>query len=205
MSEANVQVNDISPERVFSSEQFAAQFEESFRKLWLIAVGIARNAALADDILQEAAIVALSKLDQYRPGTNFAAWMGQTVRYVALNQSRKERRRRVLPLDETVGNAASSESEARPRRDTLALSARGELPAGQPDFDDQIVKALSAASETARACLLLRTVESLEYSEISRILDIPEGTAMSHVHRTRRLLRERLAPSPPAAAHESKR
>lgn len=201
--EANVQSDGASPEQVCSSEQFAVHFEESFRKLWLIAVGIARNAALADDILQEAAIVALSKLDQYRPGTNFAAWMGQTVRYVALNQSRKERRRRGQPLDKAIGCAASSESES--RRDTLALSARGELPGEQRDFDDQIVKALGAVSETARACLLLRTVESLEYSEISRILDIPEGTAMSHVHRTRRLLRERLGPSSAAAANGSKR
>ncbi len=204
MAEANLQVDDVSPQRVCSSEQFAALFEESFRKLWLIAVGIARNAALADDILQEAAIVALSKLDQYRPGTNFSAWMGQTVRYVALNQSRKERRRRGQPLDETIGEAASSATDAA-RRDTLALSARGELPVDQRDFDDRILKALSAASETARACLLLRTVESLEYSEISRILDIPEGTAMSHVHRTRRLLRELLAPSAPAAADGSVR
>ena len=157
--EANVQSEGASPEQVYSSEQFAAHFEESFRKLWLIAVGIARNAALADDILQEAAIVALSKLDQYRPGTNFTAWMGQTVRYVALNQSRKERRRRGQALDETIGNVVSSEAES--RRDTLAFSARGELPADQRDFDDQIVKALGAVSETARACLLLRTVESL--------------------------------------------
>ncbi len=201
--DANVQSDGASPEHVYSSEQFAAHFEESFRKLWLIAVGIARNAALADDILQEAAIVALSKLDQYRPGTNFAAWMGQTVRYVALNQSRKERRRRGQPLDETIGNAASSKAES--RQDTLALSARGELPADQRDFDDQILNALGAVSETARACLLLRTVESLDYSEISRILDIPEGTAMSHVHRTRRLLRERLASSSAAAANRSKR
>jgi DNA-directed RNA polymerase specialized sigma24 family protein len=41
--------------------------------------------------------------------------------------------------------------------------------------------------------LLLRTIEQMEYSEISKVLQIPEGTAMSHVHRARQHLRERLA------------
>jgi DNA-directed RNA polymerase specialized sigma24 family protein len=32
----------------------------------------------------------------------------------------------------------------------------------------------------------------MAYSEISRAMNIPEGTAMSHVHRSRLTLRERL-------------
>ena len=38
----------------------------------------------------------------------------------------------------------------------------------------------------------MRTLDGLSYAEIAALLDVPEGTAMSHVHRTRRLLRERL-------------
>ena len=33
----------------------------------------------------------------------------------------------------------------------------------------------------------------LGYAEISRLLQIPEGTAMSHVHRTRQFLRQKLS------------
>ena len=193
MSEANVQVDGASPPAACTSAELAAEFEGSFRKLWLIAVGIARNAALADDIVQEAAIVALAKLDQYRPGTNFTAWMGQTVRYVALNQTRKLRRRRVQPLDENTADSTPAGAQRTLQRDTLRLSAIGELPAGQANFDDQMVAALSGVSQTGRACLLLRTIEGMDYREIARILEIPEGTAMSHVHRARRFLREELA------------
>jgi RNA polymerase sigma-70 factor (ECF subfamily) len=46
--------------------------------------------------------------------------------------------------------------------------------------------------EIPRTCLVLRVVHGLAYSEISSALDIPEGTAMSHVHRSRLALRERL-------------
>ena len=54
------------------------------------------------------------------------------------------------------------------------------------------MSALGHLSEVARACLLLRTVEGLDYGEIGRALGIPEGTAMSHVHRSRMRLRAEL-------------
>jgi RNA polymerase sigma-70 factor (ECF subfamily) len=46
--------------------------------------------------------------------------------------------------------------------------------------------------ELPRTCLVLRIVHGMAYSEISHALNIPEGTAMSHVHRSRLALRERL-------------
>src|SRR5262245_39471128 len=44
---------------------FAAHFAESFRLLWLIAVGITRDRALSEDIVQDAAVIALRKLDEF--------------------------------------------------------------------------------------------------------------------------------------------
>ena len=70
------------------SAEFAEQFKASFRTLWTVAVGIVRDPALAEDVVQDAAIIALGKFDQYQPGSNFTAWMAQMVRFVALNQSR---------------------------------------------------------------------------------------------------------------------
>lgn len=181
-----------------SRAEFAQRFRGSFRKLWLIAAAVSPDRNLADDIVQEAAVVALGKLDQFQPGTNFTAWMGQMVRYVALNQGRRERRRRGQALDD-VAEPAATEQDVAPERETLGLSMRGALPGTQEHFDDSLIEALSRVSETARACLLLRTLEGLDYAEISQLLEIPEGTAMSHVHRARRLLRERLMPVRPDA------
>ncbi len=75
-----------------------------------------------------------------------------------------------------------------------SASGKGNLPVYEEAFDDRLLGALKTLGETPRACLLLRTVEEMSYREISEILGIPEGTAMSHVHRTRQALRERLAP-----------
>lgn len=176
-----------------SPAEFAARFRASARLFWLVAVGVVRDAALAEDVVQEAAIVALEKLDQFRPHSNLTAWMSQIVRNVAMNRARKEQRRRTRSLD---GMQAPPESEpASPTTD------RGRAPGGVAldEIDGRILSALNEVSEPARACLLLRTLEGLEYAQISALLEIPEGTAMSHVHRTRRFLRERLADMAPEA------
>ena len=178
-------------------DAFVTEFTASFRLFWLIAVGIVGDSALAEDVVQEAAIVALGKLDQYQPGTSFNAWLGQMVRYVALNEQRKQRRRSAVSLDPATMDQSTPDTSAAPGGGKLQLTSRGQLPPDQAYFDDRVLEALAEVKETARACLLLRTVEGLDYAEISRLLEIPEGTAMSHVHRTRKLLRQRLAEMQP--------
>ncbi len=160
--------------------------------LWMIAAGVIGDSALAEDIVQEAAIIAMGKLDQFQPGTDFTAWMGQIVRYVALNKSRTERRRRPTMMDPQAMEQMSAPAPAANDASNLRLSLRGELPPDQRHFDDRLVQALSSVSGVARACLLLRVLEGLSYAEISRLMEIPEGTAMSHVHRTCVALRQKL-------------
>ncbi|MEE8169462.1 MAG: RNA polymerase sigma factor [Phycisphaerae bacterium] len=174
----------------FGKRQFAEEFARCFRILWFIAVGILRDPALAEDAVQDAALIALDKLDAFEPGTNFTAWMGRMVRNVALNNARKEHRRQASPLDvmEQGEVAAAGRLPTQPR----LLDDRGRLVSDQQVFDDRVVAALDGVGDMARACLLLRTVEGLDYAEIARVLDIPQGTAMSHVHRARTLLRKTL-------------
>jgi RNA polymerase sigma-70 factor, ECF subfamily len=170
--------------------EFAVHFRESFRTLWLIAMGVTRDAGLAEDVVQEAAVIALGKLNQFERGSNFAAWMGQTVRFVAYNAGRKEQRRRPAATDPSQIDRRAAGADA--ASDDLRLGKRGEYEADHLNLDDRMVAALNKLAETARACLLLRTVGGLEYSEIAKLLEIPEGTAMSHVHRTRMLLRRQI-------------
>jgi len=73
-----------------------------------------------------------------------------------------------------------------------AVDARGALVLDQAAFDDALLAALGELGPTQRAALLLRTVHELSYRELSTVLEIPEGTAMSHVHRGLRTLREAL-------------
>lgn len=190
-----------SPERMqqrssapapLGDQEFAERMQASFRVFWLIAMSIVRDAGLADDVVQEAAVIGLQKRQGYSPGTNFEAWIGTIVRNLARNRARKERRNRSVMLQPNSTRFSIVSESTRPSQEASQETVVNDG-IGAREVDDRVRRWLDEVSEIARACLILRTIEGLDYAEISRLLEIPEGTAMSHVHRTRKLLRARLA------------
>lgn len=170
---------------------FIAQYRHAYPRLTTIAAAIAGDQIQAEDIVQEAAIIALEKLDEFEPGTNLVAWLAEIVRRCALNYRRKTQNRKTYAADPAslvqLAHASEFGLTASPIADQT-----GDLLAHQSAFDDEMTVALGRLSHDARCCLLLRTIQKLSYTEIAEIMQIPEGTAMSHVHRSKSELRNRL-------------
>jgi RNA polymerase sigma-70 factor (ECF subfamily) len=165
----------------------------------MVAAGVAGDPSAAEDIVQDAAVIAFQKNREFRPGTNIAAWLAEIVRRCALNHRRKAKGRRTYAADPAalarMDDPASSGGRS---KDYGAVATpAGQLRPDQAAFDDELTSALNELSEDARCCLLLRTVEKLSYAEISEMMQIPEGTAMSHVHRSRAALRAKLSGDKP--------
>lgn len=172
---------------------FEAAFKTSAKGLWCIAAAIVRDRSLAHDIVQEAAVVAMSKLGEFDRSTSFAAWAGQIVRFIALNELRKKGRAPFSGEDPAMGTFAG------------VASRIDAVPEHEAELRLKLASALGTLDETARACLLMRTVMGMSYGEISSALGIPEGTAMSHVHRSRQSLRTTLMPYWEGAGEEAGR
>jgi len=170
--------------------------------LWCIAAAVVGDRSAADDVLQESAMIALGKLDQFEPESNFTAWMARIVRFVALNAGRRRAAQTLVDpdsLDRSHESALASNARLHEEHRT-ALNGHGLLHHEQNAFDDRVLAALNTLEPNARACLLLRIVLNMPYREIARVLDMAEGTTMSHVHRARIALRDVLAPSFPVPA-----
>jgi len=153
--------------------------------LWVVAASHAPRGE-ADDVLQDASLAALQRLDRFPLGGDFRAWMSQFVRYTAANARR-------------VRRPASDAAEPPARRDSPAgVAPDGRLDPDAAGLDDALVSALETLEPDARAALLLRVVLELPVAEVAATLEIPENTVVSHVHRARAALRERLGgvPSP---------
>src|SRR5882757_10377198 len=67
---------------------------------------LAGNRSLADDLVQETVLRALTHADQFRPGTNLLAWLMTILRNTYFNEKRRERRLTVFDA-----NAATSLSQ----------------------------------------------------------------------------------------------
>jgi RNA polymerase sigma-70 factor, ECF subfamily len=176
---------------VIDLESFAAQLSDCYQRLWLIAAAVTGDRAEADDIVQEASMIGLQKRADFTVGSNFVAWMSQIVRLTALNHWKKSDRRKLCltdpqKIDQSISAGAGGSGAQSPMTDD------GRLREHQADFDDDVLLALREIGETARTCLLLRVVGHLTYHDIAQTLGIPAGTAMSHVHRAKQSVRERL-------------
>jgi RNA polymerase sigma-70 factor (ECF subfamily) len=141
---------------------------------------LARDAVLAQDIVQDAMVRGLKYFSGFR-GDNPRAWLLQIVRNVAMG--RLGERSSELSLEtklESVSDDAPS-FHADPLQAPDAVMEQAQTRA----TIDQLLQALPVE---LRECIVLRELEELPYKEIARIIDAPIGTVMSRLWRARQLL-----------------
>jgi len=82
--------------------------------LFAFVLSIVRDFALAEEVLQEVAVVVCDQWADFRPGTNFGAWAARIARNKIWNMSRAARRELLLSPEaiEAVERAAEAEPEA---------------------------------------------------------------------------------------------
>jgi RNA polymerase sigma-70 factor, ECF subfamily len=170
--------------------EFETLYRQSRAALWCVAAGMLGDRTQAEDVVHDAVLIAYERREQFVRGTNFVAWVGRIVRNVALN-ARRRKTEQSMPDIETTEHAMLHRVHRNGELaddERLPMTARGDLKPDQTAFDDRVVAALMKLTPQARACLLLRTLLDMPYAEIAQALDLPPGTAMSHVHRSRKLL-----------------
>jgi RNA polymerase sigma-70 factor, ECF subfamily len=129
------------------------------------------DADIAEDLVQEGFLRALSRRAQLRDTSRALPWLLMIVRRVFLQNRRKAERHSQLTegdealLDPPIGNL---EEEV----------FRGEL-------SHEVTDALAALPEEWRTCLLLRELDELSYEEIAEIVECPVGTVRSRLARAR--------------------
>lgn len=168
-----------------SATEFLGLFEPLQHELFNYARNALSRSDLAADVVQEVALTAWREFSRYEPGTNFRAWLYRIVVNTVFTWNRRGGRERLLQsrsmTPERIENAEGDWSEL--LRDPALL---------REALDSRLALALDALRDDERHCILLRLVGNFSYREIGELLEMPMGTAMSHVHRARSKLRERL-------------
>jgi RNA polymerase sigma-70 factor (ECF subfamily) len=186
-----------------NSETFTNLYRNAYPRLVAIAAALVSDRSEACDIVQQAAIIAIERFDQFAPreadahDMEFARWMTVIVRNVAANERRKNQRRRAVPFTEADTSAQPPVVASAGHRTTaqgIDFDQQSRQIQGLDGaFDDKLRKALQTLSETSRICLLLHVVQHLTLEEIALLLAIPPGTVASHVSRAKKALRDLLS------------
>lgn len=139
-----------------------------------VALGIMKEPADAEDVVQDSFVKALERLEECDP-TKFGAWFLRVVRNRAHSVRRYLGVRDAAPLDAV----AAASGAPGPEQDT----ERSELRA-------QLLEAMAELTEVQRQVLLLHDMEGWKHREIGESLGMPEGTVRAHLFHARHALRE---------------
>lgn len=147
------------------------------------------DASAVADTLQAAAANAYRDFHLYVEGTNFRAWIFRYAHLETLNCNRKYARTRhqELPADLSVEDAWQLALD-RPLFKVLLDDPETVL----DQCDAALAQAVRELAPLDRAVLLLRCIGEFKYREIAEILQVPVGTVMSTLARSRVRLRQRL-------------
>ena len=140
-------------------------------RLRRFAYGLTGSLEDGDDLVQSACERALSRIDQFQPGTRLDSWMYRIMQNIRIDQRRSQQSRREFA------------SEPADLEDLVVADARQEL-------DSRLTlgavrSAVADLSEDQRAVLLLVCVEGQSYKQAAETLQIPVGTVMSRLARAR--------------------
>jgi RNA polymerase sigma-70 factor (ECF subfamily) len=144
--------------------------------LYRFAYSLAGNADDACELTQETYYRLLSHEGQLRDPTKIKAWMFTTLYRVFLGQKHRSTRFPHLTIS----------------------SVEHELPILTPEIINKmdgllVMEALLEIDEHHRTPLALFYLQNLSYREIAEILEVPIGTVMSRLSRSKVALRDRLA------------
>jgi RNA polymerase sigma-70 factor (ECF subfamily) len=134
---------------------------------------LSRDAVAAEELVQDSASRALSRLHLFQAGTNMRAWLFTVMHNLHRQNLRKSARRPASDqMGEDVESRLAAVDDANQR---LALR----------DLD----RAIAELPEEQRQVVLLIGLEDMSYQETATVLDIPVGTVMSRLARARERLR----------------
>jgi RNA polymerase sigma-70 factor (ECF subfamily) len=154
------------------NEAVHAELVALLPRLRRFARGLAGTADQADDLVQAACERALSRIQQWTPGTRLDSWMFRIIQTIWLDERRSVKVR--------AGSGTVASDDAGPE-----LSADGEREMEAHMTFDAVRRAMAKLPEEQQAVLMLVCVEGQTYKEAAETLSIPIGTVMSRLARAR--------------------
>ena len=149
---------------------------------------VVRDVGLAEELAQDALVIALEEWPSTGIPDNPGAWLMATAKRRAIDQLR--RRRMIERKHELVGHELASRQE---------LSAAELEDAADDDVGDDLLRLIftcchPALAPEARVALTLRLLGGLTTAEIARAFVVPEATVAQRIVRAKRTLVEQRVP-----------
>jgi len=144
--------------------------------MFIVANRYLKDAAAAEDAMQEAFIKAFRKLNQFKGDVTFGAWLKRIVVNTCLDTI-KARKIDAEPINEEVIHIADDENDWMVSEETTV---------------EEITSAIDELPENYKVVVQLFLLEGYDHQEISEVLGISESASRTNLHRGKQQLKETL-------------
>ncbi len=160
-------------------EEFRLLFDKYRERVYSLALGIVRDAALAHDVTQASFIKVFKSLRWFDRRAKFSTWLYRIAYRQALDQYRSRRRRDEVPLDQFPGAEESS-------------TPRGQIPDSIADREaaKRLRAAIDALPIKLRTAIVLRYFEGCTFDEMCEIAGCARGVLQKRLAQAHAALRD---------------
>jgi len=150
-------------------------YKKYARKMYGVCLRFAKNKPDADDILQESFIKVFSNLKHFMFAGSFEGWIRRIITTTAINFYKKNLRH-------------MQELDINEMEETLKIEDIGEQ---KVDHED-LVNFVQELPDISRIIFNMFVIEGFSHKEIGTMLNIPENTSKSHLHRAKQDLQKKV-------------
>ena len=159
------------------------------KKVFSVAYRFVGDAEEANDLAQEIFMAAYQNLKNFRGDSKFSTWLFQIATNRGKNRFKYLKRRGFFT---NKGSTETDEEGDYSQRAFADHSAGPEELLSSNQVRKAVREAIDELEPDHKEIVILRDVEGFSYEEIARMLNLPEGTTKSRLHRARMVVKEKL-------------
>jgi RNA polymerase sigma-70 factor, ECF subfamily len=164
-------MTDEDIQSLLRKRRWAAAFELLLdryqKKVFRLVYSILKEAAKAEEVTQDIFLKMWQVLPDYDGRASLSTWLYTITRNTSLSALRAESYRKALPIEDFEPSAANWE-------------------AGMQQLE--IKQLLERLPDVQQQVITLFYLQDRSVEDVAHMLDLPEGTVKSHLHRARRAL-----------------
>jgi RNA polymerase sigma-70 factor (ECF subfamily) len=172
-----------------SREAFDSLVEKYYKKIYNLAYRFVGDPEEANDLAQEIFTAAFQNLKKFRGDAKFSTWLFQIATNRGKNRFKYLKRRGYF--------ANKTQTDSDDDRDSMQkavpdLTTNPETLLAGKQIQKIVQDAINDLDPDHKEIVILRDIEGFSYDEIAQILNLPEGTTKSRLHRARMVVKEKL-------------
>jgi RNA polymerase sigma-70 factor (ECF subfamily) len=162
------------------------------KPIWSFLRRSVRDAATAEDLLQEVFLRVVKSADEWKGTAKFSTWLYTIARNLCVDQARRAVHRRAASLD-GAGTAGDPDATTSLHDRLPATDAPADAVLADRQAKARIDRAIAALPEEQREVFLMREVMEMPFAEIAAAVGASEPTVKSRMRYALEKLRAALA------------